>query len=231
VLAKLGRASEGEQLFQRLREANEKRYGKEHVRVAVVLTAYAAFLADRDDLRRSAPVRQEADQLFRKGYGRRNRYFALNLSGWAACCWRMGRHQQAEKLAREALPLVGQHSGPDSGDMADLLDTLALALIGQKRYAEAEPICERALKLSQRHPSLHWSVLDTAGSLYRGRGELEKAETYYRAALELARKVRSNHPADLAYSLKNLADVLAKRQKYPQAAALFAEAVALGKKK
>jgi serine/threonine protein kinase len=229
VLAKRGRASEGERLFQRLREANEKRYGKESVRVAVAITAYAAFLSDRDDRRRSAEVRQEADDLFRKAKGTRNRYFALNLSSWAFSCWRLGQFQKAEQLAREALPLVEEHSGRDSVSVVDLLDTLALALIDQKRYAEAEPICERIQKLAKQHPSRRWTVLDTTGRLYRGCGELAQAERYYRDALTVARKERAGQPDDLANSLKNLADVLIQRGEHRQAEPLLAEAKRLRK--
>ena len=224
VLAKEGRPSEGEQLFRELGEANEKRYGKVSVRVAVALTAYAAFLSHQGDTRRSARVRQEADSLYRRAGGTRSNVFAINLSSWATLCWQQGEHKQAEKLARNALPLVEEHFGKDSLSMVDLLDTLALALIDQKRYAEAGPFCQRALDLSQRHASVRWSVLDTAGRLHRGRRELKEAERYYREALALARKERTKNPANLAYSLNNLADVLAERGEYGQAVSLFAEA-------
>ncbi len=213
VLAKQGRASEGEELFHQLRKANETRYGKENVRVAVALTAYAAFLKDRGETRRSAQVRQEADDLFRKVKGTRNRVFALNLSSWATSCWELSRYKQAEELAHEALPLVEEHFGRDSLAVVNLLDTLALALIDQQHYPEAEPFCKRALELSQRHSSARWTVLDTVGRFHRGRGDLKEAEKDYRDALGLARRQHANHPADLAYSLQNMADVLARRKR------------------
>ncbi len=224
VLAKEGRPSEGEQLFGQLRQANERRYGKESVRVAVALTAYAAFLSHQGDTRRSAQVRQEADSRYRKAAGTGSNVFAINLSSWATLCWQLNQYPQAEQLAREALPLVEEHFGKESLAVAELLDTLALALIDQKRSAEAGPICQRALELSQRHASVRWSVLDTAGRLHRRQSELKEAERYYRDALALARKERPKNPANLAYSLNNLADVLAERGAYGQAAPLFAEA-------
>jgi serine/threonine protein kinase/tetratricopeptide (TPR) repeat protein len=227
VLAKQGRRSEAEYLFTELREANEQRYGKENVRVAVALTAYAAFLNICGDTLRSAQVRQEADELFRKVQATSNRIFALNLSSWANSCCSLGRHQQAEQLAREALPLLERHYGRESEAVVDLLDTLTPALINQTRYAEAEPFCKRALGLLPRHPSWRWSVLDTAGRLHRGKGELVEAEKFYRDALSLARKERANRPKDLVYSLKNLAEVLDQRSEHTEAAALFAEAESL----
>jgi hypothetical protein len=44
--------------------------------------------------------------------------------------------------------LVERHAGKDSLAVADLLDTLTLALIDQGRYQDAEPFCKRALELS-----------------------------------------------------------------------------------
>jgi serine/threonine protein kinase len=227
VLAKQGRASEGETLFHELLQEIEQRIGKENVRRAVALTAYAFFLSHQGETERCAQVHQEADALFRKVNGTRSRYFASNLNGWAAACWRLGRHKQAGELAREALPLVEGHSGRDSSDVADVLDTLALALIDQKRYTEAEPVCQRALKLSARHTSLRWSVLDTVGRLHQRQRQWKEAGTFYRDALALARKEKAKNSADLAYSLNNLADVLAEQGQFSQAAPLFEEAAAV----
>ena len=162
--------------------------------------------------------------MYRKAEGTRSNVFAINLSSWATLCWQLGQHKQAEKLAREALPLVEEHFGKDSLSVAELLDTLALALIDQKRYTEAAPICQRALELSARHTSVRWSVLDTVGRLHQRQRQWKEAERYYRDALALARKEPAKNPADLAYSLNNLADVLAERGEYEQAAPLFAEA-------
>jgi serine/threonine protein kinase/tetratricopeptide (TPR) repeat protein len=224
VLAKEGRRSEAEQLFLKLREANETRYGKQNVRVATALTAYAAFLDDRGETARSAAVRQEADDLFRKAQGTSNRFFALNLSSWASSCCALKQYPQAERLSREALPLLERHFGRDSLVVVNLLDTLSLSLIHQKRFTEAEPFCDQALKLIQRHPSARWTVLDTVGRLHQGKGQLAEAEKYYRDALALARKEHRNRLGDLAYSLKNLADVLIQRGEHRQAEPLLAEA-------
>jgi tetratricopeptide (TPR) repeat protein len=191
--------------------------------VAVALTAYAAFLSDQGDSSRSAQVRQEADELFRKVQATGNRIFALNLSSWANSCRALGRHQQAERLAREELPLLERHYGRESQAVVDLLDTLVLALIDQKCYTEAEPFCQRALGLFPQPRSARWSVLDTAGRLHRSKGELVEAEKFYRDALSVARKDQAKRPQDLSYGLKNLADVLTQRGEHAQAAALLAE--------
>jgi tetratricopeptide (TPR) repeat protein len=230
VLAEQGRPSEGERLFRQLREANAQRYGAESVRVAVAQTAYAAFLSQQGDRNRSAQVRQEADRLFRKAGGTRSNVFAINLSSWAATCWQLGQNPRAEELAREALPLAEEHFGADSLAVVDLLDTLVLALIDLKRFAEAAPICHRTLALSQRHPSLRGNVLDTAGRLHERQGQWKEAERFYSEALALARKEKAKDSADLAYSLNNLANVLAERSEYGQAAPLFAEAAATWQK-
>lgn len=231
VLAKQGSRTEAEQLFASLRQANEKRYGKQNVRVATALTAYADFLDNRGEYSRSSQVHQEADDLFRKAKGTGHRIFALNLSSWASTCWALKRYKQAEMLAREGLPLLEQHYGRESQTSLYLLDTLALTLIDQKRFREAEPLCRQTLKLVDRYPAARWTVFDTAGRLYLGKGELAEAERYYREALALARKEQKERPGDLVYSLKNLAEVLAKRGEHPQAAPLLAEAERLRKKR
>lgn len=229
VLAKQGRRSEAEQLFAQLRQANEKRHGRQNVRVAVALSAYAHFLDYQAERSRSAQVHQEADHLFRKVQATSHRIFALNLSSWASTCWALKRYKQAEKLAREALPLLEHHCGRDSQTVVELLDTLALSLIDQKRFTQAEPLCQQTLQLSQRYPSARWTVLDTAGRLYQGKGELAEAEKYYREALALARKEQTEKPGDMVYSLKNLAKVLMQRGEHQQAAPLLTEAERLRK--
>jgi serine/threonine protein kinase len=232
VLAERGRASEGEQLFREFRQANEKRYGKDNVRVAAALTAHAAFLSHRD-VRRSAQVRQEADAAFRKSNGVRTRVFALNLGSWAYACWQLGQHEKAEKLAREAVPLFERHFGRDSLSVVNLLDTLALALIDQKRYQEAESFSQKALALCSKHPLARQerlNVLDTLGRSHGRRGDWISAERYYREALDLARKEYGKNPTNLAYHLQNLANVLAERRAFSQAVPLFAEVVAVWEK-
>lgn len=146
------------------------------------------------------------------------------MSSWAILCWQLGEYKKAEQWAREALPLVEEHFGKDSLAVVELLDTLSLALIDQRCYTEAGPICQRALELSARHTSVRWSVLDTAGRFHQRQRQWKESEKYYRDALVLARKEKAKNPANLAYSLNSLADVMAERGAYGQAASLFAEA-------
>jgi len=112
---------------------------------------------------------------------------------------------------------------------ADLLMGLALYLLGQGRYADAEGPARRTLEVRERvlgpeHPDTLTSVNNLAFLLER-QGDYAAAEPLYRRALEaFERAVGPEHPVTLT-SVNNLAGLLKSKGDYEAAEPLYRRAL------
>lgn len=96
---------------------------------------------------------------------------------------------QAVTAAQRALTLRRQG---DAAGLAEAYDALGLARVADSRYDQAETAFAQSQELRRKHaieqsPQQRAAMLGHLGQLYRRRGELRRAETAFRAALELAR--------------------------------------------
>ena len=99
--------------------------------------------------------------------------------------------------------------------MAASLNNLALLYKDQGKYADAEPLYQRALAiwedaLGPAHPDVATSLNNLAG-LYYAQGQYAEAEPLYRRALAIWEKALGPEHPKVAANLNNLADSTAPR--------------------
>ncbi len=143
---------------------------------------------------------------------------------------------KAEAMTREALRLRRQVFGETNRFVAESFTELARALVNQGRtneVAEAEGLARKVLSLwqslPQREPEAEARSLYVLGSALQRQDKLQEAETAYRRALEIQRKVLKDHP-EVANSLYNLAGVLRGQARRDEAEALLREGLAMDQK-
>ncbi len=116
-------------------------------------------------------------------------------------------------------------------DAASLLNRTGYYLDDRARYAEAEPLYQRALsirvqQLGPHHPDTAQS-LNNLALLYQAQGKYEQAEPLYQRALAIReQQLGPQHPAT-AQSLNNLAALYQDQGKYEQAEPLYQRALAI----
>ncbi len=78
---------------------------------------------------------------------------------------RAERVSEAERVARRALLMREVHAGGTSPTLVSPLHTLGFALLLQQRFAEAEPILQRAVSIAERDPEHQNQLLEVLGLL------------------------------------------------------------------
>lgn len=105
-------------------------------------------------------------------------------------------------------------------DDAKLLNDTGVALYKAGKYAEAEPLLQRSLEISEKtlgkeHPDVAKSLNDL-GDFYYSQHIYELAEPLYKRSLEIReRKLSKDHP-DVAESLNNLANIYSEQDNKEQ---------------
>jgi tetratricopeptide (TPR) repeat protein len=99
------------------------------------------------------------------------------------------------------------------------------------RYAEAEPLYERAIAIDEtalgpEHPQLATDLNNLAG-LYQETGRYAEAEPLFGRAIAIDEKVLGPEHPDVAGGLNNLAEVYRKTGRYADAEALYVRALAI----
>lgn len=141
-----------------------------------------------------------------------------------------GRYRDAERLLRAELQRIKRQS-PDAVELGELLGELADLYRVQARYAEAEPLYQRAIALAEAHygadhPGLA-RLLNSLALLYRAQGDYDRAEPLCRRALAIAEHAHgAEHPGTMA-TLSNLLTVCLAQGHFREAAPLFQRAVML----
>src|SRR5262245_7193780 len=154
---------------------------------------------------------------------------SVKAEGLAALYRQWGRYSESEPLAREALSIREVTNGPDSLEVANVLNVLADSLSAQGGMQEAEPMLVRALnirraKLPPDHPDIA-TCRNSLGAVYELVGRIEDAEKAYKQALSLREKL---DPAnlDLATTRASLGALYKGQQRYAEAEPLLRSALA-----
>jgi tetratricopeptide (TPR) repeat protein len=147
-----------------------------------------------------------------------------------AKAYQNGQETNAEIFYLAALEDV-QNAGPEDPRLAATLNTLAVLYHTQKKYAQAESLYQRVLKLLEQtvgpdHSTLA-TTLNNLAVVYEAQDKYAEAAPLYERALALIeRTLRPDHP-NLAATLDNYADLLRKMQRGPEAESAEARAKAI----
>lgn len=135
-----------------------------------------------------------------------------------------GRYKEAIPVAKRAILLAEDRDGEHAG-VADILNQLAVLYKQLGRYAEAEPLYLRALRIQEKtlgnnHPEVAAS-LNNLAVLYEVQGHYIKAVPLHRRALGIWEKeLGPDHPK-LATGLNNLAAVYYRQGQHREAEPLY----------
>src|SRR5262249_30711528 len=131
-----------------------------------------------------------------------------------------GRTAEAELLLRQALSIYEQGLKPGSAELVVALARLANTALELHNDAEAQSLCERALRVGeplQGHARLVLANLyDSLAHVARAQQQLPEAEAAYHKALAVRQQVLGKEHPHVASSLDDLARVyleLAERAK------------------
>ncbi len=98
------------------------------------------------------------------------------------------------------------------GDVARSLNNLAELYRAQGKYAEAEPLYRRALRIDEKTLGpVHLDLaidLNNLAELYHDQGKYAEAEPFYQRALAIGEKVLGPEHPNVAASLENYATLL-----------------------
>jgi tetratricopeptide (TPR) repeat protein len=141
-----------------------------------------------------------------------------------------GRHGDAERILVADLARL-QRQQPESLATARALVDLGELYRGQARFAEAEPLFERAIALIESlQGTAHRALVRPLNSLalvHRAQGQYAQAEPLARRALSIAEGAHGpEHPA-LASVVGNLLTVYLAQGRYGEAGPLFQRSVTL----
>ena len=119
--------------------------GNEHTAVTRTLLNTATVATSAGDLAAADRAYAESVPRFRRELGADHPDVATTLVNWSITTWRLKDWARTEKLGREALDirLRRKISRPA---VAEAQIAVARALVGQKRYDEAEPLLLEARK-------------------------------------------------------------------------------------
>jgi tetratricopeptide (TPR) repeat protein len=217
-------------LQRELVQMAEVKLGPNHPRLAAPLFDVAAsiFLQGGYD---------EAEPLLRRALAIAEREPELNvnfifyvLSHLATLLRDRACLDEAEVVSRrmvESLDTPG--CNPDNRPNA--LSKLAVVLIHQRKYVEAEELLRRALRIYEEapEPETHCLAdhLNTLGYLFRMQARHAEAEPFFRRSLAMSEKTMGASHPDVVWPLGNLASTLGHLSRYSEAEPLFRRALKL----
>jgi serine/threonine protein kinase/Tfp pilus assembly protein PilF len=137
--------AEAETLYRQVLTLQKKRLGSQHPDVARSLSNLGGVLQAQGKLAEAETVFREALAMRRKLLGSEHPGVAILLGGLAEVLLAQGKFAEAEASARECLA-VREKRVPESWEMFDARSLLGATLLGQKKYAEAEPLLTTAYK-------------------------------------------------------------------------------------
>jgi tetratricopeptide (TPR) repeat protein len=156
-----------------------------------------------------------------------NRAFPdLEFAAWPQC-------ERVLPHAQTCVALV-EEFGFEFAEVARLLNQAAFYVHDRARYAEAEPLYQRALAIREKalgpeHPDVAQS-LNNLAALYDDQGKYAEAEPLYQRALGIREKALGPEHRDVARSLNNLANLYYAQGKYAEAEPLYQRALRIWEK-
>ncbi|WP_437626568.1 tetratricopeptide repeat protein [Sorangium sp. So ce1151] len=203
ALAMQGKVAQAESV---LRRALEGAGGRKD------LPFYTMILAELGRIRigqgryvEAEPLFQEARAIEAQAGRTQSSAYVQSIQGLARI-WllRDGRSREAEELLREALAIEERSIGRDHPALGELLSDIAEALLEQRRFADAEPILKRALRIAESagNRSGVGALLAQLAEVQASMKRRDAADTVRRAIAELSRELGADHPTTVDATFK-----------------------------
>jgi tetratricopeptide (TPR) repeat protein len=156
--------------------------GNEHTSVATVLSNKGKWLAEQARYAEAAACYEEGLAIRRKRFGNDHPLVAVILYKLASLHNLQGQHARAERLARESAKILGERLPPGHWREAYAEGIQGMALAGQGRFEEAEPLLVRSYPIlaasigARAKPSQE--IAASLVKLYESWGRPEAANRY-----------------------------------------------------
>ncbi len=146
-----------------------------------------------------------------RAFGERSEQVARSFNNQGGLARDAGKAREAERLLRASLALKSELKLPLQ-DLQGSRSLLAMALVDQARFAEAESLLQTSLNLapelygadSNKLTKLHGRL----GILYREKGDLTQARSHYRQAVDIEKQASDSRDATAGRWAGALAQIL-----------------------
>lgn len=202
-----------------------RRLGPSHVDVARDLEALGLnyFYGGEDKVAR--PLIERALAIRLKAEGEKSPSVSDDFNTLGSIAYNEGDLPRAEFYFRSRLRTDEQVLGPDHPDVASLLNNIGRVMIERRKFADALPIMRRAVAISLRQRSAEHDdmafLFANLALAEMGSGDLAGGEADLRRALTAAKAIRHRN---LAPIMVDLAGLLCRTRRMPEALALFGQA-------
>ncbi len=226
---RLGVFDRSEVLLRQALAESHAAFGPEDARTAQVQSALGYLLTD-------ASRHAEADGIIAAALTSSRRSadegaILAALDALAHLRYVQGRYQDSLELRREQHALARKRFGPESAEVAELLNSMGACEMQLEEFDAADRHLAGALALQrQRYGTDHTSIANTlglTGSLRLRRGFPQEAERFQREALAIRMRVLGPEHPDIALSQDQLAFSLDRQNRRGEAREFYEQALAL----
>ncbi|WP_293363204.1 tetratricopeptide repeat protein [Microcoleus sp. CAWBG52] len=227
-------------------EICEYRLGAKHPLTAAYYNNLALLYNGEGEYQEAERLLNKALEIYRYPFTESSYDLANSLGSMARVCLNLEKLDEAEKWCKKSLEMKRDLMYPGGGILQTSVQSLAdyalyLAIYADilelrdnnneaiEQYLESLRIldlCEQVLR--EIHPHKPY-VINDLGLLYEKNKRYEEAESLYREALKIRRKILVPKHPELGVSLNNLALLLVVKGKYDEAEKLFLEALYIKK--
>jgi serine/threonine protein kinase/tetratricopeptide (TPR) repeat protein len=212
VCHRRGEFDEAERLFTKVLETRRATLGADHSDLLHSLNNLGVHYQQRGRYDRAEPLFVEAVAGARRTLPAGHPFTRRWVENLANNHAHRGHPHLAEPLYRELAALARDGAGPESVAYAGQLARLSGNLMGQKKYAEAEPVAREALAIREKKEPDLWTTFDTQsllGGALLGQTKYAEAEPFllrgYRGMKDRAGQIPADAEAHLAEGLERLA--------------------------
>jgi tetratricopeptide (TPR) repeat protein len=174
---------EAEPVFE---SANDALKGKWHGQMALVLIRLALVEGNTDYADRA--IIEFTAAIYHYEQAGHERYCALNLNNLAMTLYKLGRHKEAHEHLDRAQIIFTKHK--DTGNLAQVDETRARVLIGERKYSEANRIIASVIKTFEAggESALLADALTIQGVIWARLGDSDSSANIIRRAMEIAQQ-------------------------------------------
>ncbi len=223
-----GRINEAETMYQQALVMLEKAYGPANPELVSVLHNLALISIDKARYTKAEEDLKRALDIMEKGFGHDHLRTTRSLGNLGYLYLRAGRYPESEKQYERAIAILEKEAGPEESEIAEYLSGLGWACFKSGRYDEAQQDLRRGLEICNKKdekpdPKVKAEILSNLGCLfYRGLGQNEEAELFFKEALEIMEKDLNLFSPDAREKMEEYANLLRRSGKQKEASDLEA---------
>jgi serine/threonine-protein kinase len=176
------RSEEAADLLRRAVSIQERVFGRDHPRVASAVNDLGAVALAQGNLDEAEAAFRRMAEIYRTVYGTRHYLVGIAVSNLGSVYSARGDHSAAEPLYRQAIALYVETQSPQHVNTGIGRIKLGRALVGQRRYTEAESeiLAGYEILTKQTSPSVIWlrNAREDLVTLYTASNQPDKAKRF-----------------------------------------------------